>query len=119
MLHLLEGSKRFNDSLSPAEWSFQTYARPFEHGSASYRTSGKHDMVENILWAALSGKDIHLEVLQIIAEIQQILVLTERNDVEVDFESSDSHELLKLNIFFALENTTYRLNECQVNQVED
>ena len=52
------GSKRFNDSLAPAEWSFQTYARPFEHGSASYRASGTHDFAENILWAALSGQAI-------------------------------------------------------------
>jgi hypothetical protein len=37
---------------------------------------------------------------------------------DVDFLSSDAHELLKLQIYFALENTTYRLNECQVNQVE-
>ena len=39
-------------------------------------------------------------------------------DAQVNFLSSDAHELLKLQIYFALENTTYRLNECQVNQVE-
>ena len=42
------GSKRFNDSLPPAEWSFATYVRPFKHGTNSWRTSGDHDMVENI-----------------------------------------------------------------------
>ena len=52
------GSKRFNDSLPPAEWSFGTYVRPFKHGTASWRETGDMDMVENILWASISGKDI-------------------------------------------------------------
>jgi len=114
------GSKRFNDSLSPAEWSFQTYARPFEHGAASYRASGTHDFAENILWAALSGQAIPTSggPSDNSGDTTNSGINFNTNDVEVDFESSDSHELLKLNIFFALENTTYRLNECQVNQVE-
>ena len=114
------GSKRFNDSLAPAEWSFQTYARPFEHGTASYRASGTHDFAENILWAALSGQAIPTSAgsSDNSGNTTNSGINFNANDVEVDFESSDSHELLKLNIFFALENTTYRLNECQVNQVE-
>lgn len=108
-------SKRFNDSLSPGEWSFQTYARPFKHGTASFRTSGKHDMVENILWAAIAGKDITGGAL---TGTSASAVTSDSTDCDVVFERSDHHELLKLSIFFALENTTYRLNECQVNQVE-
>jgi len=49
------GSKRFNDSLPPAEWSFATYVRPFTHGAASYRADTTYDCVENILWCALAG----------------------------------------------------------------
>ena len=108
-------SKRFNDSLSPGEWSFQTYARPFKHGSASFRTSGKHDMVENILWAAIAGKDITGGAL---GGSSAAAVTCDATDADVLFTKSDHHELLKLSIFFALENTTYRLNDCQVNQVE-
>ena len=108
-------SKRFNDSLSPGEWSFQTYARPFKHGSASFRTSGKHDMVENILWAAIAGKDITGGAL---SGSSAAAVTCDATDADVLFTKSDHHELLKLSIFFALENTTYRLNDCQVNQVE-
>ena len=108
-------SKRFNDSLSPGEWSFQTYARPFKHGANSFRTSGHHDMVENILWAAIAGKDITGGAL---TGTSQAAVTCDGTDADVSFRRSDHHELLKLNIFFALENTTYRLNECQVNQVE-
>ena len=107
--------KRFNDSLAPAEWSFQTYVRPYKHGAASIRTSGNHDMVENILWAAIAGKDITGGAL---TGTSASAVTSDGTDCDVAFLRSDHHELLKLNIFFALENTTYRLNDCQVNQVE-
>ena len=107
--------KRFNDSLAPAEWSFQTYVRPYKHGAASIRTSGKHDMVENILWAAIAGKDITGGAL---TGTSASAITCDASDADIAFTRSDHHELLKLNIFFALENTTYRLNDCQVNQVE-
>ena len=109
------GSKRFNDSLPPAEWSFGTYVRPFKHGTNSWRTSGTHDMCENILWASIAGKDITGGSL---SGTSQAAVTCDSSDADVTFERSEHHELLKLTIFFALENTTYRLNECQVNQAE-
>jgi len=119
-------SKRFNDSLAPAEWSFQTYARPFAHGTASIRTSGQSDMVENVLWAALAGQSItkaedssDTGVGGAAGETTNgAIKYPSAHSADVNFLSSDTHELLKLTIFFALENTTYRLNECQVNQVE-
>lgn len=40
------GRKMFNDSLSPAEWSFSTYARP-------YVDTAKTHAVEEILWAMM------------------------------------------------------------------
>jgi len=109
------GSKRFNDSLPPAEWSFGTYVRPYKHGSNSWRSSGTHDMCENILWASIAGKDITGGSL---SGTSQAAVTCDSSDADVTFERSEHHELLKLSIFFALENTTYRLNECQVNQAE-
>jgi hypothetical protein len=109
------GSKRFNDSLPPAEWSFSTYVRPFKHGTNSWRASGDMDMVENILWAALSGKDITDGAL---TGTSAPSVTVDGTDADVTFERSEHHELLKLNVFFALENTTYRLNDAQVNQCE-
>ena len=109
------GQKRFNDSLPPAEWSFSTYVRPFKHGTNSNDTSGKHGMVENILWAAIAGKDITGGAL---SGTSAAAVTIDSTDADVSFARSEHHELLKLSIFFALENTTYRLNECQVNQAE-
>ena len=109
------GSKRFNDSLPPAEWSFGTYVRPFKHGTNSWRESGDMDMVENILWASIAGKDITDGSL---TTTSSAAVIVDSTSADVDFLRSEHHELLKLSIYFALENTTYRLNEAQVNQCE-
>ena len=109
------GQKRFNDSLPPAEWSFSTYVRPFKHGTNSSNQSGRHDMVENILWAAIAGKTITNSGA---GGTSAPAVTIDSTDADVSFAQSEHHELLKLSIFFALENTTYRLNECQVNQAE-
>ena len=118
------GSKRFNDSLAPAEWSFQTYARPFKHGAASFRASGTHDFAENVLWAALSGQTMTTADKDENSgggagkTTNSGVFYNGTTDAQINFTSSNAHELLKLQIYFALENTTYRLNECQVNQVE-
>ena len=107
------GSKRFNDSLPPAEWSFGTYVRPFVHGAASYRADGTYDCVENILWTALAGTGL--------SDASGAGINTSTgtaNGALVDFIESEAHELLKLNLYFALENTTYRLNAAQINTAE-
>ena len=114
------GSERFNDSLAPAEWSFQTYVRPFKHGATSFRGNNSHDMVENILWAALAGQALNNREgsSDNSGATTNSAITLQASQTKVDFASSNAHELLKLNIFFALENTTFRLNDCQVNQVE-
>ena len=110
------GSKRFNDSLPPAEWSFGTYVRPFVHGASSFRVANDHDCVENILWAALSGTALPGDAA---ADGRGVVVGTTAQGGSVcNFAKSDVHELMKLSIYFALENTTYRLNEAQINQAE-
>ena len=110
------GSKTFNDSLPPAEWSFGTYVRPFVHGTNSFRVAADHDCVENILWAALSGTALPGDAA---ANGRGVVVGTTAQGGSVcNFEKSDVHELMKINLYFALENTTYRLNDAQVNQAE-
>ena len=110
------GSKRFNDSLPPAEWSFGTYVRPFVHGAASFRVASDHDCCENIMWAALSGTGLPADSDD--AGRGVLIGNTSQNGSQVKFDQSDVHELMKLNLYFVLENTTYRLNDAQVNQAE-
>jgi hypothetical protein len=107
------GSKRFNDSLPPAEWSFGTYVRPFVHGAASWRADGTFDCVENILWSALAGTGL--------SDASGSAIATSTGaagGATIDFLESDVHELMLLNIYFVLENTTYRLNQAQINSAE-
>jgi len=111
------GSKRFNDSLPPAEWSFGTYVRPFRHGAASYRANDTFDCVENIMWAAISGTGLPHATESTAGAGVFVSTTTEKGSL-CNFTESDVHELMKLNIYFALENTTYRLNQAQVNQAE-
>ena len=54
----------FTDSYAPAEWSFQTYIRPFASAGGtrgtdghSSATDGEHHVVEEALWNALVAQD--------------------------------------------------------------
>jgi hypothetical protein len=49
------GRRMFNDSYAPAEWSFQTYIRPFLSGGADSNTNGSVYAVEEALWGAMIG----------------------------------------------------------------
>lgn len=49
------GRRMFNDSYAPAEWSFQTYIRPFLSGGANSNTNGHVYAVEEALWGAMIG----------------------------------------------------------------
>jgi len=110
------GSKRFNDSLPPAEWSFGTYVRPFKHGANSFRAEGTFDCCENILWAALAGTGLP-NASDTSGAAVEVTTGSQFGSL-CKFDQSDVHELMKLSIYFALENTTYRLNEAQINQAE-
>ena len=110
------GSKRFNDSLPPAEWSFGTYVRPFKHGANSFRADGTFDCCENLLWAALSGTGLPNASDATGAGVH--VTTGAQFGSLCKFDQSDVHELMKLSIYFALENTTYRLNQAQINQAE-
>jgi hypothetical protein len=112
------GSKRFNDSLPPAEWSFGTYVRPFIHGDDSWRAVNTYDMCENILWSALAGTAItgaSGAAVTCEANADSTAITSGGN---VQFDNSNAHELLKLNLYFVLENTTYRLNDAQIGTAE-
>jgi hypothetical protein len=68
------------------------------------------------MWAALSGTALPSDSQGTGKGV--LIQTTGQGGTTVEFDQSDVHELLKLNIFFALENTTYRLNDAQVNTAE-
>ena len=62
------GRKMFTDSLSAAEWSFSTYARPFLStasvneagtGSANRNSTAQVHAVEEALWVAMAGQNVY------------------------------------------------------------
>ena len=95
----VRGQKIFNTALTPADISIPTYVRPF------YNTT--HSALEQVLWEGLVGPG-------------PVNTYAKRgtNYMEANFKGSNQHELLKLYLFFQLENTTYRVNDVALNSAE-
>lgn len=99
----VRGQRQFNTALNPAEVSFGTYIRPFKTN-----TSADHTCVERPLWGALVSAEPDLTVS----------VPSGTTSMKTNFERSDVHELLKLNLYFVLENTAYQVQDVQLNTAE-
>lgn len=95
----VRGQKIFNTALTPADISIPTYVRPF------YNTT--HSALEQILWEGLVGP----------GPINTYAKRT-ANYMEANFKGSNEHELLKLFLFFRLENTTYLIRDVALNSAE-
>mgnify|MGYP003650275920 CR=1 FL=1 len=93
------GKKIFNTALNPAEISINTYARPYFNAT--------HNAVERILWEALVG-----------AGPIDTNTVSGADNFEVDFENSNVHQLLGLQFYFVLENTTYHVEDSILNTAE-
>lgn len=100
------GSKRFNDSLNAAEWSFSTYILPFLDAADSLVKTPDY-----MLWNALSsGKDIDLAGN----------TGAHANDLNfmVNFKDNAYHELMMLNIYILTDGAWSYIDSCQINQAE-
>jgi hypothetical protein len=95
----VRGKKIFNTALNPAAISISTYARPF------YNVT--HNAVERVLWEALVGSGP-----------LNTNTVSGATYFEADFENSNVHQLLKLQFYFVLENTTYLVEDVIVNTAE-
>lgn len=95
----VRGQKIFNTALTPADISIPTYVRPF------YNTT--HSALEQVLWEGLVG----------VGPVGRYAIRG-ANYFEANFKGSQQHELLKLYLFFQLENTTYRVNEVALGSAE-
>jgi hypothetical protein len=113
----------FTDSYAPAEWSFQTYIRPFKSGGGGStpkeHASVAHHMVEEPLWNALAGS-------------KAIGVATSGNlgpafssdgtDAHIAFTNSNRAALDTFDLFFEMGTgkaspTIYKIEGCVVNEV--
>lgn len=100
------GSKRFNDSLSAAEWSFSTYILPYRD-----KTSNKQIVPDYMLWHALSsGKPINLA--------GDTGAHNNAANFMVNFKDNAYHELAMLHIYILTDKVWSYIDSCQINQAE-
>ena len=106
----------FTDSYAPAEWSFQTYIRPFKSaGSGSGNHSGAHHhMVEEALWNALAGSGA-------VGESGSALTV-DAADANIAFTNSNKTALDTFDLHFEMGHgkaspTIYKIEGCCVNEV--
>lgn len=116
------GQRVFNDSLSPAEWSFDSYLRP----TLVAGTPNEMVAVEEALWANMAALNSYT------AGTKAWTSGVTRTATEVDFDFDDSNTVLlgTFELFFVLgaskvsglnyaasESTTiYRISDCVVNE---
>jgi hypothetical protein len=116
------GQRVFNDSLSPAEWSFDMYVRP----TLVAGTPNKMFAAEEALWANMAAVNAYT------AGTTSWTNGVTRTATEVDFDFNDSNTVLlgEFELYFVLgaskvsglnylasdETTIYRITECVVNE---
>ena len=111
----------FTDSYAPAEWSFQTYIRPFKSGGAGSgeHASVAHHMVEEALWNALAGsKAIGVST----SGNEGPAFSSDGTDAHIAFTNSNRAALDTFDLFFELGTgkanpTIYQIEGCVVNEV--
>lgn len=100
------GSKRFNDSLSAAEWSFSTYILPYND-----KVTNKQIVPDYMLWHALSsGKPINLA--------GNTGAHNNAANFMVNFKDNAYHELAMLHIYILTDKVWSYIDSCQINQAE-
>jgi len=130
------GRQMFNDSLAPAEWSFDTYARPYIGGTV-------HAALEEVLWAnfvadasATAGAPPAPptwapEAVTGPPAIRAPITRVGTTHMDVGFDQSNKVTLGTFDLVFVLgasrqadanyeadgETTIYRVNNCSINEV--
>lgn len=129
------GRKLFNDSLAPAEWSFQTYARPFTSVGGTIgtgvggvfpadATAGDHHAVEEVLWALAAGGAYYDTTTSTFKASSggTAYTVVDGTDMNIDFAQSNVSALGTATIWFhfpaddGVDPVVYRINECCVNE---
>jgi hypothetical protein len=103
------GSKRFNESLDPVEWSFTTYNTP-------YLKNTDHFTVDMLLWHSLANKDGIATDFD--NSTSTSTVYGDSSSFKVRFNNNSAHVLTKLYLYFKIDNQVYLVSDAQVNQVE-
>ena len=117
----------FNDSYAPAEWSFSTYARPFQanpgetDGWEAGSSDANHHAVEEALWANFVCKASHTESNGSTesAWTPANSIVNTTSNMTVSMVNSEVAELGEFTLFFQLEGDdkkVYKIAKCCVNE---
>lgn len=105
----IRGSKRFNSSLDPVDWSIATYITP-------YLDNTDHFVVDMLLWHSLaSSRDNEPDFDNTGGNSK---VKGDGTSFTVDFANNAAHVLTELYLYFKIDNQFYYINKCQVSQAE-
>jgi len=119
----------FTDSYAPAEWSFQTYLRPFQAtagASNGWEGSGSdnhHHAVEEALWACFMGAATFTKTNGSTEAVWSDTVTNSTSNVVFDFTNSEVPALATFDLFFEMGatqgsgETFYKLANCVVSSV--
>jgi len=107
----IRGSKRFNDSLEPVEWSFSTYINPYVGLTDA---SSKIMLVDMIMWQALAVK--RGEVIDF--EDATKPLHGDTDTFNISFTKNSGHVMTELFLFFKIDNTFYKVSKAQVSSAE-
>jgi hypothetical protein len=106
----------FTDSYAPAEWSFQTYIRPFKSGGSGTgnHSAVHHHMVEEPLWNALAGSGA--------IGASGTALTADGTDANIAFTNSNKVALDTFDLHFEMGSgkanpTIYKIAGCVVNEV--
>jgi len=106
----VRGTLAFNTALNPVDVSFSTYVR-VQLNDAGETPASVADCIERPLWASTFGTDLTVGAGK----------ATEAQDadhVQFGLGDSNNNELLKLYLYFVLENTTYVVEDFNVSSAE-
>jgi len=100
------GSRRFNESQDPVDWSFNTYMNPY-FSTNTY-------LVDMIMWQALANaKGAAADF-----SAGSGTVTGTPSQFSIDFTNNSAHELVSLYLYFKIDNQTYLVSDAQVSQAE-
>lgn len=102
------GSRRFNDSLNPVDWSFSTYSTPYMETN--------HYLVDMLLWHALAAGESVVPDFTNTSNTSP--VYGDATGFKVNFTSNSEHVLTPIHLYFKVDNQTYLIENAQVSQAE-
>ena len=129
------GMKQFNTTLNPVDVSFSCYVKPYiKVNEVGAVTAARASSVETILWNSLISKTLGTVssaggVTTGASDVLLSGIVTSFSggtgpsdftdaDMTLDFSNSEEHELLKLDLYFNFENTTYKVADFNIGSVE-